>query len=188
MFKFIGAKKIARLLETLPFLSPAFMNTQLFFDPLNPAKKNYWYRDPQYHLNLMQQQSSLAGPEVIHFRIALRDEPGIELVPGSHRRWDSPEELNVRLEREGRHRHEPISTGHQIALNKGDLLIFSANMIHRGLYGQNRLSLDILFCELDADLINFVDDISLPSKRVLEQVENGCVFENVMRLKGLMCG
>lgn len=35
----------------------------------------------------------------------------------------------------------------QIALEVGDVLLFSANMIHRGLYAKNRLTLDLLYCE-----------------------------------------
>ncbi len=39
-----------------------------------------------------------------------------------------------------------------------DLLVFSADMIHRGLYGLDRLALDILIFDSAADYVDYVDD------------------------------
>lgn len=126
---------------------PVFMGTQLFFDPFNTKKANYWHRDPQYHLTVEQQKLALTGPEVLHVRISLTADPGVEVIPGSHINWDTDEELQVRLEKNGHKHYESLSNGVPIPLVVGDVLLFSANMIHRGLYGNNRLALDILYCE-----------------------------------------
>ena len=99
LFKFIGSHKFTNLVSDFIDGSPAFLNTQLFFNPVNPRQKNYWHRDIQYDMSLEQQQAALRGTELMHFRVALEDEPGIELVPGTHRRWDTEEELDIRLER-----------------------------------------------------------------------------------------
>ena len=161
------------------------MNTQLFFNPVNHEQKNYWHRDPQYHLSIDQQKQALLGPEVIHFRIALEDEPGIELVPGSHKRWDSDEELAVRLEVSGQKNDQDISSGLSIPLAKGDLLIFSANMIHRGLYGKNRMSLDILFCEAQPEFVQFAEADCLPTNEHMSYCENPIAFQNTIKIKSL---
>ena len=58
---------------------PCCLNTQLFFDPVNKQQSNYWHRDPQYHLSVEQQKAALARGEVIHFRLPLVDEPGLDL-------------------------------------------------------------------------------------------------------------
>ena len=34
--------------------NPAFMNTQLFFNPINPAQKDFWHRDCQYDRDHIQ--------------------------------------------------------------------------------------------------------------------------------------
>ncbi len=159
------------------------MNTQLFFNPVDSQQKNYWHRDPQYHLSLAQQQQALAGPEVVHVRIPLADEPGIELIPGTHKRWDSKEELDVRLERSGKKKYHDLSTGLALPLNKGDILIFSANIIHRGLYGKDRLALDLLFCEALPELMKFVDGDCLPSPAILDKLENPEPFINSIEAK-----
>ncbi len=155
----------------------AFMNTQLFFNPVNPQQKNDWHRDPQYHLSLQEQRESLHKHNVIHCRIPLYDEPGIELVPASHRNWDSEEELNVRLERDGAHNSDDLSTGLTLPLSAGDLLVFSANMIHRGLYGGNRLSLDILFCDHHPELLIHRESSCLPEPVILDQLNHRELFE-----------
>ncbi|MCJ8296136.1 MAG: phytanoyl-CoA dioxygenase family protein [Colwellia sp.] len=183
LFSFIGSAKVMNIVNELIPKQPCFLNTQLFFDPVNKQQSNYWHRDPQYHLSVEQQKAALAGGDVIHFRLPLVDEPGLELIPGTHKRWDSAEELKVRLEREGHKNNQPLSQGKVITLFSGDLLVFSANMIHRGLYGMNRLAFDLLFCSPEPSIIEFVNDDCLPSKSTLTKFEDSCAFVNTITLK-----
>lgn len=183
LFTFIGSSILMDLVASTMKSRPTFMNTQLFFNPKNKNQTNYWHRDPQYHLSIDEQKSALAGPEVIHCRIPLLDEPGIELVPGTHKRWDTDEEHNVRLEQHDHTNDESLSTGVAIALKAGDVLIFSANMIHRGLYGMDRLSFDILFCDPAPHLIKFVNDDCLPNPAVIQQLDNGDAFKSAIEIK-----
>ncbi|WDD99960.1 phytanoyl-CoA dioxygenase family protein [Thalassomonas actiniarum] len=185
LFRFIGSSRLMDIANSFMNRPPAFMNTQLFFDPVNKLQKNYWHRDPQYHLSVEQQQAALAGPDVAHFRVPLVDEPGIELIPGSHKRWDTNEELEVRLEHNGRKNYHDLSGGVKVALAAGDLLVFSANMIHRGLYGQDRLSLDILLCEPEPGLVKFADDACLPSREIIKTLEHSAAFESTIHLKAI---
>ena len=183
LFQFIGANKLMNMVTDVLGDKACFMNTQLFFNPQNKQQKNYWHRDPQYHLSLAQQQEALTGTEVIHCRIPLFNEPGIELVPGSHKRWDSSEELAVRLGLNQSKNYQNLSSGVTVELSAGDLLVFSANMIHRGLYGMDRLSLDVLFCQPEPDLVKFVKSDCLPSQPVINALENGSAFANTIALQ-----
>ena len=183
LFRFLASSKLMNTVTSTLKNRPTFMNTQLFFNPVKPTQKNYWHRDPQYHLSIEQQKQALKGPEVIHFRIPLVDEPGLELIPGSHKRWDTNEELDVRLENKGRKNHEDLSTGVCIKLQAGDLLVFSANMIHRGLYGMDRMALDILFSDPEPSLIKFVSDDCLPSQEIIKNLENPDAFQSTIELK-----
>lgn len=183
LFKFIGSNKLMNVVASIMKRRPTFMNTQLFFNPVNKGQKNYWHRDPQYHLTIEEQKETLVGPEVIHFRIPLLDEPGVGLVPGTHMRWDTREELEVRLENNGRKNDEELATGVDVGLEVGDLLVFSANMIHRGLYGMDRLSFDILFCDPEPGLANFVRDDCLPSENVINSLEYPDAFRSTVELK-----
>jgi len=183
LFEFISTNKLINIVAQTSIIKPAFMNTQLFFNPMNLEQRNYWHRDTQYHLTLSEQQQALSKSEVIHFRIALADEPGIELIPGTHKRWDSEEELAIRLEQAGNNNYNNVSTGVTVPLNKGDLLVFSANMIHRGLYGKKRLSFDIIFCESEENLVKFVNNDCLPNENQMKSMQNNIAFKNTIKIK-----
>ncbi|XQF94112.1 hypothetical protein ACOBV9_22565 (plasmid) [Pseudoalteromonas espejiana] len=75
------------------------------------------------------------------------------MCPSRIKNWDTPEELNVRLAKNNKLPSDNLTTGKTIKLNAGDLLLFSANMIHRGLYGKNRLALILFFAKMHHSLL-----------------------------------
>lgn len=178
LFEFVSQQRIVSLINKMFKADAVFMGTQLFFDPVNSEQNNYWHRDPQYHLTEEEQRLALSGPEVLHVRLALKDERGIEFVPGSHKNWDTDEELAVRLEKDGHLSHESLSSGVEVPLAAGDLLVFSANMIHRGLYGLDRLALDILYCEKSPELLRFLQKDCMPTNEELAKLENKFIFHS----------
>ena len=107
----------------------------------------------------------------------------MELVPGTHKRWDSDEKFNVRHEKNGRLSSENLSSGKVVKLAAGDLLIFSADMIHLGLYGLDRLAFDILVFDSDADFVDYVDDDCLPDVAMLDEIDDPRLFTHTMHLK-----
>lgn len=182
LFQFLGSRALMAQVNAVFDSAPCFMNTQLFFDPADPAQANYWHRDPQYHLDECQQRAALTGPEVVHFRIATKHESGIELVPGSHRRWDTPQQWSVRMGLAGRQPADDLTGSERIALEPGDLLIFSANMLHRGLYGGQRLALDVLFCDPDPSLLEFLSRHCLPGPEAIAKMDMPSAFLNTLAL------
>jgi ectoine hydroxylase-related dioxygenase (phytanoyl-CoA dioxygenase family) len=187
LFNFISSKKIMDVVESVIPANPAFMNTQLFFNPVNPQQKDFWHRDCQYDHDVAAQKKVIHETQVLHLRVPLFDELGMELVPGTHKRWDSEEEFNVRQEIKGRVSSESLSTGKKIKLAAGDLLVFSADMIHRGLYGLDRLALDILVFDPVADFVDYVDDDCLPSISMLDKIDDPRLFMNTIDLKSKCC-
>lgn len=183
LFNFISSKKIMNIVDSVISANPAFMNTQLFFNPVNPKQKDFWHRDCQYDHDVEIQKQVIHDTQVLHLRVPLFDELGMELVPGTHKRWDSDEEFNVRQEEKGRVSSDSLSTGKKIELAAGDLLVFSADMIHRGLYGLDRLALDILVFDSAADFIDYVDDDCLPDISLLDKIDDPRLFLNTINLK-----
>lgn len=183
LFNIISSQKIMDIVQSVIAGKPAFMNTQLFFDPCHAEQKNFWHRDCQYDFDVEGQKKVIHETQVLHVRIPLFDEPGMELVPGSHKRWDTEEEMDVRLERKRRSSSEGLSTGKAIALSAGDVLFFSADMIHRGLYGQGRLAFDILVFDSAGDYVDYVDDDCLPDSALLEQIADPRLFTTTLALK-----
>lgn len=183
LFNFISSQKIMALVDKVIANKANFMNTQLFFNPVNPVNKGFWHRDCQYDHDLEAQKIIMHETQVVHFRVPLFDELGMELVPGSHKRWDNEEEFNVRQEEKGRVSSDSLSRGKKIHLAAGDLLVFSADMIHRGLYGKDRLAFDILVFDSAADYIDYVDDDCLPDAVMLDKIVDPRLFTNTIELK-----
>ncbi|KQS46452.1 MULTISPECIES: phytanoyl-CoA dioxygenase family protein [Flavobacterium] len=178
LFKFITQNKLQTILKTVFSETPIFLNTQLFFDPKNSEQKNYWHRDIQYTgMSVEEQKKAIHNQNVVHFRIPMKKESGIELIPKTHREWDLPEEFDVRNSLNGAFPSDDLQRGKVVGLNRGDLLVFSANMIHRGLYGHNRFSLDVLFCDNIPEMRNFIDRNNYPSKEILENLGNKEMFD-----------
>ena len=185
LFNFISSKKLMSVIDSLISSNPAFMNTQLFFNPVNPQQKDFWHRECQYDHDVEMQQQVIFETQVLHLRVPLFDELGMELVPGTHNRWDTEEEFNVRQEENGRISSENLSTGKKINLAAGDLLVFSADMIHRGIYGMDRLALDILVFDSSADFADYVDEDCLPSNLMLKKIDDPRIFINTIDLKSM---
>ncbi|TPD68425.1 phytanoyl-CoA dioxygenase family protein [Flavobacterium microcysteis] len=178
LFQFISQDKLQAILKTVFPKTPIFLNTQLFFDPKNSEQKNYWHRDIQYTgMSVEEQKTAIQNQNVVHFRIPMKKESGIELVPKTHREWDLLEEFEVRNSLNGAVPSDNLKRGKVIGLNRGDVLVFSANMIHRGIYGQDRFSLDVLFCDDIPQMRNFIDRNNYPSKEILENLNNTELFE-----------
>lgn len=183
LFNFITSKKMMDVVESVIPINPAFMNTQLFFNPVNPQQKDFWHRDCQYDYEIEGQKEAIQHTQVVHLRVPLFDELGMELVPETHKRWDNDEEFNVRQEENGRVSNENLSTGKRIKLTAGDLLVFSADMIHRGLYGLDRLALDILVFDSAGDFVDYVDDDCLPTIPMLDKIDDPRLYMNTLDLK-----
>lgn len=153
-----------------------FHNTQLFFNPRDSQKPNYWHRDLQYSAipDHVQQQfhTDLLS---LHVRIALIDETGIELIPQSHLCWDTPLERQVRFGMDGHQQHEDLPNSQLITLKQGDVVVFNAQMIHRGRYDFNtqRLALDLCIGKPHALIQNFMDVQVQPYRDELAQLKHG---------------
>ncbi|MEO6601791.1 MAG: phytanoyl-CoA dioxygenase family protein, partial [Polyangiaceae bacterium] len=89
-----------------------------------------WHRDSQFaRVDLDQERTLIANSWSLHFRVAFEDDERLEVVPGSHRRWDTAEELAIRR---GSHRasnHMP--NAERVCLRAGDACLFHAWSIHR---------------------------------------------------------
>lgn len=146
LFRFIASDRLVHLAAGFMEATPYFMNTQAFFNPLPGSRQPYWHRDIQYTgMPEDEQKERIYRDHVLHFRVPLAEDPGLEFIPGSHARWDTQEERTVRLQLDGRQNHEGLPGSVQVPHAPGDLLVFSAHLIHKGAYGGHRLSFDILY-------------------------------------------
>ena len=185
LFDLISSPLIKEQLSSIFPGDPCFLNTQLFFDPVNKDQSNYWHRDIQYTgLSIEEQKVSITENvnNVVHFRIALRDELGIELVPKTNHRWDTDLEYEVRNGLNNRNTYDDLLESKVIKLSRGDLLIFSANMIHRGLYGRNRFAFDILYCEPEPSILKYADIHCYPDQKELLYIDDKQFFTKLYEI------
>ncbi len=63
------------------------------------------------------------------------------------------------------------------------VLVFSADIIHRGLYGMDRLALDMLVFDPSGDYVDYIDDDCLPDSEMLKEIKDPRIFLNSMRWK-----
>ena len=162
-----------------------FHGTQMFFNPLHESRQPYWHRDLQYMgYDETWQRALLAELCNLHVRIALRSERRFMLIPGSHARWDSDLERNVRLERSGHSRWEDLPSAMALDLEPGDTLIFSAHMLHRGTYDNNnrRLSLDLMLGKPHPSMPMTLDIDELPTAGELGRLRHPQWFERARNL------
>jgi ectoine hydroxylase-related dioxygenase (phytanoyl-CoA dioxygenase family) len=184
-FDMLASDRITALVDGMFGDGIYFHNTQLFFNPWQNRRSPYWHRDLQYSpVEDAAQASEQARMLSLHVRIPLLPEQGIEVIPGTHRRWDMPEEANVRLETNGRRNSEDLPGGILIALEPGDVMVFDAQMIHRGNYAlnQERKALDLCVGRAHAFTLRYLDESVLPDEGELAGIRNNTWFNRARRL------
>jgi ectoine hydroxylase-related dioxygenase (phytanoyl-CoA dioxygenase family) len=152
-----------------------FHNTQLFFNPFENRRLPYWHRDMQYSpVDDAAQAREQRNIVSLHIRIPLLKESGVELIPGSHKRWDTELENDVRFRRNGHQDSEDLPGAALISLHPGDVLIFDAQMLHRGNYRLNaaRKALDLCVGKPHPFTSQYLDENVLPDQREMDDIRN----------------
>lgn len=165
LFDWIAQPCLAVWLESLFGDTLYFHNTQLFFNPHDPGQAPYWHRDLQYSdIDDRNQRAAQGRLLALHVRVPLIAEQGIALLPGSHGRWDSELERDVRFQTNGHRQSDDLPGSVLIQLEPGDALLFDAQMLHRGHYRDNaeRLAFDICVGRYHPATASFLDTAVLP--------------------------
>ncbi len=174
-FKLIASEKLRLCLERMFGPEIYFHNTQLFFNPVNNECLPYWHRDMQYsNIEDNLQRDELNNMLSLHVRIPLVKEKGVEVVAGSHKRWDTELERNVRFELGSHKNSDSLPNSELIDLAPGDILIFNAQMIHRGHYrlNQNRKAFDLCVGTYHPLSSAFLDPKVLPTEEEMQKIEH----------------
>tara|TARA_R110002072_G_scaffold13418_10_gene56231 strand:+ start:6266 stop:7048 length:783 start_codon:yes stop_codon:yes gene_type:complete len=185
LFKAIAPTKLVELLDELFEREIHFHNTQLFFNPFNPEQSPYWHRDLQFspvpdETQKLRQQEMLS----LHVRIPLVKEMGLRVIPGTHKRWDTELERQVRLEQDGHSSSEPLPGSVLVDLEPGDVMIFNAQMIHCGHYTNNesRKALDLCVGSSHELVDGSLDPLVLPTQDELVQLQHDVWYERSWKI------
>lgn len=171
----ITDEKILGALAEILGGEPLFHNTQYFFNPATETRAGDWHRDQQFDApDEETERARLHGCVGVHVHVAFVPDDNLEIVPGTHRRWDTPEERRIRKGLDGRAKNSDAMPGaRRLALAAGDAAFFSAWGIHRGRYDARtpRRTFDIIYgdhpcdwntppptCFLQPDLLDTLDE------------------------------
>ena len=116
----------------------------LFMNPLEGGRDGHWHRDSQFLWKEEEEERRAIGEmspsgTSVQVQIALVPSSDFEVVPGSHIRWDTPDEYAIRRKDGGRDRCSNAMPGAiRVALEKGDALGFNPVILHRGRYHSDR--------------------------------------------------
>jgi hypothetical protein len=113
------------------------MQVNYYIDPPGETRIGDWHRDCQFYPGVDMEGQKKAvmeegdPPRELHMHIPLIPSHATEVVPGTHNRWDTPEELRIRTQDA---KSEKMPGRLPIELVPGDLAFFHVNAIHRGMY------------------------------------------------------
>ncbi|MBX3226844.1 MAG: phytanoyl-CoA dioxygenase family protein [Labilithrix sp.] len=145
----VGSSRVCALLRGLSLPgeeeTPRLKDVQYYHEQTRRDWDGDWHRDSQLgRPDLELERTIVQTTTAVHFRVALEDDDRLEIVPGSHARWDSPEELRIR---KGRDRTTTMPRAARVVLRAGDACVFHAWSIHRATYRRDppRRTLDALY-------------------------------------------
>jgi ectoine hydroxylase-related dioxygenase (phytanoyl-CoA dioxygenase family) len=132
-----GVLRVAEAIFTEP---PLFRCTSLFFNPSGINLDGNWHRDAQFMTKTDGEERTMVlnagdGGSGMQLQIALTPSDDIEVVPGSHLRWDTSGEYAIRKADGGAHnRSNDMPGAVRVRQGVGDAVLFNAMAIHRGRY------------------------------------------------------
>ena len=147
MLETVAAPGVLALCETILGDRPSFRSTSLFMNPEETSHDGRWHRDapldsvPRAPTPTAEEEGTIeanvgGGGEsggCVQLQIALVPSDDVELVRGSHLRWDTAEEWRIRLGDGRAHASSDHMPGAcRIALQPGDGVAFNPFGLHRG--------------------------------------------------------
>lgn len=129
---------------------PLFMQANYYIDPPEEAtdRGGRWHRDCEFFaygdtaVERRRFEEEAHPPRELHMHIPLVPTAAIGVVPGSHKRWDTPEQARARAAP-----YSEMPGGIRLPMEPGDIGLFHVNSIHRGYYevGVPRRTLSVTF-------------------------------------------
>jgi ectoine hydroxylase-related dioxygenase (phytanoyl-CoA dioxygenase family) len=148
LLEFVGSLRVRNLISGLshPDEQPLlFHNTQYFHEQTMGDWDGNWHRDSQFCIPDAEAERQFAlTTTAVHFCVAFVSDDRLEFVPGSHARWDTTDEYQIR---KGSVPNGLMPDSNRIALEAGDACVFHGWGIHRGTYRRTpiRRTLDIIY-------------------------------------------
>ena len=147
IIEFASSQRVCALLRAVNAeTSLGLKEVHYYHEQLKRDWDGDWHRDSQFgRPEPERERARFETSLAVHVRVAFEDDDRLEIVPGSHARWDTPEELRIR---KGPDRATALMpNAKRIRLSAGDGCLFHAWSIHRATYrcAPIRRTLDVLY-------------------------------------------
>jgi ectoine hydroxylase-related dioxygenase (phytanoyl-CoA dioxygenase family) len=187
----IADPAVLQLVEELLQSPAVFRSTQFFFNPTpehggDLGQEGNWHRDCKFLIPDETEERDFLAKHIseghthrrgIAMQMALVSTDDLELVAGSHARYDTVEEYAVRLADGGTHSTDHILGATKIVLQPGDAVLFNSYGFHRGRYRTNVPRRTVLWSfssERFATYDTFSDQPWLLAPGYLDGLSHGC--------------
>lgn len=150
IFELAAHPTLLDLARTLLGEEPMFRCTSYFINPLETSTDGDWHRDSQYETpdEASERALLLRGGDTgagVQLQVALVPSDDVEIVAGSHLRYDTPEEYAIRLADGTTHnRSNLMPDATRVSLAAGDAAAFNSLAVHRGRYHKDKLRRTIM--------------------------------------------
>jgi hypothetical protein len=148
ILRFASSPRVCALLKAVfsRYGAPELKDVHYYHEQTKRDWDGDWHRDCQFgRSDPGRERQVFETTLAVHVRIAFEDDDRLEIVPGSHTRWDSPEEARIR--RGGERATSVMPNATRIPLRAGEGCLFHAWSIHRATYRCTpiRRTLDALY-------------------------------------------
>jgi ectoine hydroxylase-related dioxygenase (phytanoyl-CoA dioxygenase family) len=143
---FASSPRVCSLLQALSADMLQLQDAHYYHEQTKRDWDGDWHRDSQFSRTDPDLERELVSrSSSLHVRVALEADDRLEVVPGSHARWDSEEESRIR--RGSDRATDQMPNALRVVLKAGDACLFHAWSIHRATYRRAplRRTLDLLY-------------------------------------------
>lgn len=138
--------RILSVVNTILNQKAIFRTTSYFYEPKDGIQDGNWHRDTQFGLKIESEEEKkiLECAQLpstgVQMQIALEPSEDVEFVPRSHKRWDTPEEYNIRLaNNQANNCSNQMPNAMRFYQKPGDMIAFDPNGLHRGRYHSDKI-------------------------------------------------
>ena len=134
----VADDRVLEICRSILGQEPLFRCTSLFMNPLDTSDDGNWHRDTQHtYPDEEEEKQVIANSDRegtgVQLQVALLPSDALQYVPGSHLRWDTPEEYSIRRADDmANNRANTMPGSVRIALEPGDAAAFNSHGLHRG--------------------------------------------------------
>lgn len=150
IWAFAGSPRVCALLDGIARYASAnafqLKDAHYYHEQTKRDWDGDWHRDSQFfRADPDLEREVIVSTCSVHVRVAFEDDDRLEVVPSSHNRWDTDEELRIR--RGSNRATDQMPNAARVILRAGDACLFHAWSIHRATYRRApiRRTLDLLY-------------------------------------------